>query len=474
MRIKYSKRGLTFSFEANETFRAGTKYRYFIDVKQNEVILLPDENGRYKLSKKGEREKPLVDLRNAEIKNFVSMAEYMEIEVLDSKIIVHVFKKSVNTESLSDRELASMLDKQDSVSFEISKEDLQNNHSALNEMLEASGFFSAKETSNITYIYDVLSLFAGAGMLDYPFHKDESFDIKLAVDWDKSACETYSKNIGEHILCMDMRELSEDMVPDVDVVIGGVCCQGYSNSNRANNIELDTKKRLLVDDYIRIVLAKKPLIFCIENVPQFITKENGLYLEKVLTQLSNYNITYSVVTDLEVGGYSVRKRMVLIGCIKEIGKITIPEVVLSKTKTCGDALKKVTSEWFNYSDITEAREDTKKKMGFVRPGYNYKDIPEMKHLDRHSNVYRRLKADEPSPTITNWRKVNLMPPVGNRILSVAEASAIMGLDKSFKFYGSLDDKQQQCGNGVTQAVASMVKSIIKNALYRYSNKVLFS
>ena len=113
-------------------------------------------------------------------------------------------------------------------------------------------------------------------------------------------------------------------------------------------------------------------------------------------------------------------------------------------------------------------------MKMVKPGHNYKDIPEMADLDRHSNVYRRLSADEPSVTITNWRKVNLMPPIGNRILSVAEASAIMGLGKDFRFFGSLNDKQQQVGNGVTQAIASFIKNIVKNALYGFANKKCFA
>ena len=215
-------------------------------------------------------------------------------------------------------------------------------------------------------------------------------------------------------------------------------------------------------------------MFVIENVRQFITKECGKYLERVFTALSDdYNITYSVVNDLEVGGYSKRERMVLIGSIKAIGKVVIPNVELASTKTVGDALKKVTSDWFNYSDITKASADTQAKMAQVRPGHNYKDIESMKDLDRHSNVYRRLSADEPSVTITNWRKVNLMPPEGNRILSVSEAAAIMGLDKSFKFFGSINDKQQQVGNGVTQAIASFIKSIVKNALYGYANSNLY-
>lgn len=67
-----------------------------------------------------------------------------------------------------------------------------------------------------------------------------------------------------------------------------------------------------------------------------------------------------------------------------------------------------------------------------------------------------------------------MPPEGNRILSVAEASAITGLDKNFKFLGSLNDRQQQCGNAVPTAIARFAKTIIKNALYAFVNDNLFT
>lgn len=474
MRIKYSKRGLTFSFKENDVFRAGVRYRYFIDVKNNELIIVPDENGKYIFSKKGDKNKPLVDLRNNEVKEVISMAKYMEIEVLDNKIIVHIINKNVNIEGLSDRELVDILDKSEKVTFEISKNALIEHDTALTDMLTASGLFSEKINTDIEYVYDVASLFSGAGLLDYPFKQDDSFDIKFAVDFDKSACKTYRENIGDHILCMDMRDLDASQVPDIELIIGGPCCQGYSNANREGNTVQDKQKRLLIDDYIRIVKVKKPLVFLIENVSQFLTKEKGRYLEKVLTDLTEYNISYSVVNDNEVDGYSKRSRMILIGCIKEMGTISIPNVELAKRRTAGDALKKVNSSWFNYNDITKGNIETQRKMSYVRPEHNYKDIPEMTNLNRHSNVYRRLSETEPAVTITNWRKVNLMPPVGNRILSVSEAAAIMGLDKNFKFYGSLNDKQQQVGNGVTQHIARFVKTIIKNALYKYTNEHLMT
>lgn len=475
MRIKKSNRGLTFSFAEREKFRVGSHYRYVIDVAKAEVIILADENGKYKFSHKGEgeRARPLVDLRNKEIKEAMSLAAYMEIEILDDKIIVHIVKKDVNMDNLSDKDIIDMLGKEEDVSFAVSKETLMEHDSALVDMLTAAGLFSQKTDSDLSYVFDTVSLFSGAGLLDWPFKNDGSFDIKFAVDFDKSACETYRQNIGDHILCMDIRDLKEDQVPDADLIIGGPCCQGYSNANRAGNTEQDVSKRLLIDDYIRMVQAKKPMMFLIENVEQFITKEKGKYLQKVLTELSDdYNVTYSVVNDWELGGYSKRKRMILIGSIKAIGKVIIPNVELVTKKTVRDALSKVTADWYNYSDVTNPSLSTVAKMKQVPQGGNYKFIKGMENLDRHSCVYRRLAWDEPSITITNWRKANLTHPVENRILTVSEAAAIMGLDKRFRFLGSLNDKQQQVGNGVTQAIAAFAKSIIKTHLYAFVNKKL--
>lgn len=299
MRIKKSVRGgLTFSFQGNEKFQVGKHYRYVVDTKNQEIILLADEEGKYKFSHKGVYARPLVDLRNQEIRNAMSLAAYMEVEVLDDKIVVHIIKKDVSIDNLADRDIIDILDKETDVSFAVSKEDLVQHDSALVDMLTAAGMFSQKTQDDLSYVFDTVSLFSGAGLLDWPFKNDGSFDIKFAVDFDKSACETYRQNIGDHILCMDIRDLTEEQVPDADLIIGGPCCQGYSNANRAGNTAQDVSKRLLIDDYIRMVKAKQPMMFLIENVEQFITKEKGKYLERVLTELSdNYNVTYSVVND---------------------------------------------------------------------------------------------------------------------------------------------------------------------------------
>lgn len=154
MRIKSSKRGLTFSFAENETFRAGAKYRYFIDTHAQEVIIVPDKTGPYQFSQKGVHHKPLVDLRNKEIRELIAGANYMEIELTDDKIIVHVITLSSQVETNNDRELVSLLDKEEKVSFELPKEELLQHSELLTEMLQTSGFFSAKQQKDLQYVFD--------------------------------------------------------------------------------------------------------------------------------------------------------------------------------------------------------------------------------------------------------------------------------------------------------------------------------
>ena len=145
MRIRKSNRGLTFSFAENEHFKVGSHYRYIVDVERSEVIIIADENGKYKLSRKGTLAKPLVDLRNEEIKEAMSFASYMEIEMADDQIIVHIIKKTINVETTSDIDVADLFDRSETVSFSISKEALTEHNEALTDMLTASGLFCSPE-----------------------------------------------------------------------------------------------------------------------------------------------------------------------------------------------------------------------------------------------------------------------------------------------------------------------------------------
>ena len=53
-----------------------------------------------------------------------------------------------------------------------------------------------------------------------------------ANDIDKDAVATYRENIGDYIVCEDIRKIAIKDIPDADVVVGGFPCQGFSVANR--------------------------------------------------------------------------------------------------------------------------------------------------------------------------------------------------------------------------------------------------
>ena len=304
-------------------------------------------------------------------------------------------------------------------------------------------------------------------MFDKAWVDTGRFRIVYANDFCKDVLETYRYNIGNVIECKDIRDVEARELPFADVFSTSPCCQAYSTANRHNIDSAEgEEKRRLVEEVVRLVRERKPKVCVIENVPGMLSMEDGIHLSKVIEGLPEYDVTACVVKDHEVGGYSTRERAIIIA--SRIGRIELPTLKVMNPKTVRDALSKVNAEWYNYSDITVPNEETKKKMSFVPQGGNWKDIPPEYNSYKaktHSNVMRRLAWDEPSITMSNFRKSNILHPEKDRILSVAEAAAIMGLDKTFRFISkSLSAKQQMVANGVTKAIGSVVSRTVLHAL----------
>lgn len=483
--IKKSNRGLTFSFDQTDSFNIGTKVSYTIDKESNSILILPAEQG-ITVSRKmvGQKVKPLLDLRSKEVKEFVQQADYLQIEIQDNKILVHTYEKTAVKKKASlkqnkvikleeiipVRKTSSILLDKNILAMAAGNENLSEVIDvALSELYENEAVSSVSEKikDDLPLMYDTLSLFSGAGMLDYPFAKDEQFKLVFAIDSDKAAVESYKHNIGEHVMCGSVSELKVKELPDAKVLIGGAPCKPFTNVNRIKRLEEHEDSKLIAE-YIRLVKETGVDVFVLENVPQVLTACEGKYYQMILDELSGYEVTASLVTDCELGGYTSRKRAII--CGSKIGKITLPNIVLKSFKTVGQALSKVSGKWFNYKDVTIPRADTQKRMSYVPQGGNWKDIPEQYRTEactgakKHSHCYHRLKMDETACAIVNWRKPPLIHPTENRTLSVAEASALSGFGEDFRFYGTLNEKQQQCGNGVPYAIGKFVKNAVKKCL----------
>ena len=73
----------------------------------------------------------------------------------------------------------------------------------------------------------IVSLFAGAGGLDLGFI-NAGHKVIWANDNYLDAVNTYRANIGNHIICADIKGIDSSTIPKCDVVIGGFPCQGFS------------------------------------------------------------------------------------------------------------------------------------------------------------------------------------------------------------------------------------------------------
>lgn len=143
-------------------------------------------------------------------------------------------------------------------------------------------------------MYRVIDLFAGAGGLSFGFMQTGKYEIAAAFEINKNAQETYKKNhtgtkLYSDVCSADYHEIEKE-VGNIDIVIGGPPCQGFSNANRQKNHAV-SMNNMLVKQYVRAVLEIQPKAFVLENVGMLKSDVHRFYLRNDETEtIAEYEI----------------------------------------------------------------------------------------------------------------------------------------------------------------------------------------
>ena len=152
----------------------------------------------------------------------------------------------------------------------------------------------------------VASLFSGAGGLDLGFIQ-AGYDVLFANDYDKHACATYRENIGDHIIEKRIEDLDIESIPQVDVIIGGPPCQGFSLTGTRKKSD---KRNTLFNSVFRLSKKVNPQAIIIENVPGIINLYGGAVKNEILKCCNEmgYSCSYKILYAPDFGIPQIRKR----------------------------------------------------------------------------------------------------------------------------------------------------------------------
>lgn len=161
--------------------------------------------------------------------------------------------------------------------------------------------------------YRVISLFSGAGGMDLGFI-NAGFNIVWANDFFKEAVESYKKNVDERIVYGDITKIDSSEMPDeIDLVIGGFPCQGFSVANTKRSMK--DERNFLYKEMLRVIRDKKPKFFVAENVKGILSMKKGKVIEMIKKDFRSlgYEVDARLLNAAEYGVPQARERVVIIG-----------------------------------------------------------------------------------------------------------------------------------------------------------------
>jgi len=324
-----------------------------------------------------------------------------------------------------------------------------------------------------------IDLFSGAGGMSLGFDQ-VGFNNIFSIDIEPRFCETYKTNFPKHNLIQkDISKLSNEEIKslignkNIDVIIGGPPCQGFSMAGNIGRKFIDDSRNQLFREFARIVEIVQPSYFVMENVARLFTHNKGETKKEIieLFKKMNYNVDCKVVNTADFGIPQVRNRVLFIGN-RISNTIVFPTKTIDKPISIKEAIDKLPklksgekSKIPNHISMKHS-EQMLEKMKYVSDGGNRNEIPELiRPKSGDVRKYIRYKSTEPAVCITgDMRKIFHYSQ--NRALTVRELATLQTFPLDFIFKGSTISQQQQVGNSVppilAKEIALTIKKMMKN------------
>lgn len=311
----------------------------------------------------------------------------------------------------------------------------------------------------------VVSLFSGPGGLDLGF-KLAGAEIIWANDIDRDAVRTYRHNVG-HAVCGDVRKIDASEVPGGDIVIGGFPCLGFTIA-RGKRRRVTDEENFLYLEFLRIVKARRPDFFLIENVPGMVSGRRFRELfEQMVRRFERvgYRVKHDILNAADYGVPQVRRRVIILGAREGAAELSFPEPTHSRVPRVtldGRRLPRWVTIREAISDLPEPGDPSAKNV------LNH-------HGTRHKvkiNNYlgnRPLQWDRPSPTIMGRGSRTGGPvihphPNRHRRLTVRECARLQSFPDDFEFFGCKSSQYAQVGNAVPPLFAfRLAQAVLESA-----------
>ncbi len=373
-----------------------------------------------------------------------------------------------------------------------------------------------------------VDIFCGCGGISVGL-RAAGFDVVAGIDIEKKYLASFRHNFpGAHALNTDITSVrphdfmqSIGLMPEeLDLLVGGPPCQGFSKNVPRKNRFLEDPKNLLVKSFLDYCEALRPRMVLMENVAEMKNGFEEIYSQEVISRLEEegYTVTAVVLNAADYGVPQRRRRAFFMA--NRLGvQFEPPKATHAKDRptqaignlfeypahiTVGDAIGDLPGvehgEGHEYTPYaSEARTDYQaqlrgkltavrnhvarklapaqfERLASLEPGQGHKDLP--KHLQTkggYSGAYGRLTWDMIAPTITRWvfhpGSGRWGHPKDIRTITIREVARIQSFPDEYEFVGSYNDQAGQLGNAVPPLLALAIVRSMRGQLASFKNFV---